>query len=164
MQQWPIGCVILMDEELIRKIMQKHLEVYEVRDPKVTEERYRRRDEAIEWAIGELRQEPIKGGTQADVPYDSYHTFGNASEWIAMHDAVFIRDGNKCRICGGPAEEVHHIRPRFLKGHNHPRNLISLCRNCHDEVHRRIDEGIRQALEDSLDFSPKKENSLEGFM
>lgn len=156
--------MITMDEELIRKIMAKHLEVYEVRDPEVTKERYRKRDEAIEWAIGELKQEPIRGGTQADVPYKSYHTFGSASEWIALHDAVYVRDGNKCRICGGPAEEVHHIRPRFLKGYNHPRNLITLCRECHDEVHRRIDDGIRQVLENSLDFKPKKEASLERFM
>ena len=153
-----------MDEDLIRKILYKKLEVYTVRDPKVTQERYHRRDKAVQWTIEQLRLEPIKGGTSSDVPYEFFGLFGNASEWTALHDAVFIRDGNKCRICGGPAEEVHHIRPKHLQGRNHPRNLISLCRNCHDEVHRRILDGIQHTLEDSLDFKPKVISSLEGFM
>ena len=153
-----------MDEKLIKKILDKKLEVWEVRDPKVTAERYKNKEQAIQWTIEQLRLEPIKGGTTADVPYEFFHTFGNASEWTALHDAVFIRDDNKCRICGGPAEEVHHIRPRHLQGKNHPRNLISLCRDCHDEVHRRILDGIQKSLEDSLDFGPKVTSSLEGFM
>lgn len=153
-----------MNEELIRRILDKKLEVWEVRDLKVTAERYKKKDQAIQWTIGELRLDPIKGGTMADVPYEFFHMFGSASEWAALHDSVIVRDDNKCRLCGGPAEEVHHIRPRHLQGKNHPRNLISLCRNCHDEVHRRILDGIQHTLEDSLDFKPKVVTSLEGFM
>lgn len=48
---------------------------------------------------------------------------------------------------------MHHIRPRFLNGKNHPQNLICLCRDCHDEVHRRIDAGIDEVLRNSLDLS-----------
>lgn len=60
-----------------------------------------------------------------------------------------------CRICGKrPTKEVHHIRPRFLKGTDHPRNLIGLCLECHDEVHRKIDNGIQTALMESLDINP----------
>ena len=43
-------------------------------------------------------------------------------------------------------EEIHHVQPQkdadangFLRGEwvhkNHPANLISLCSNCHDEIH-----------------------------
>ena len=153
-----------MDEQAIRQALDKKLEVWEVRNPEVNKKRYKEKEQAIQWTIGELRHDPIKGGTMADVPYEFFHTFGVSSEWAAIHDAVLIRDDNKCRLCGGPAEEVHHIRPRHLQGKNHPRNLISLCRNCHDEVHRRILDGIQHTLEDSLDFKPKVVTSLEGFM
>lgn len=46
--------------------------------------------------------------------------------------------------------EVHHIRPRYLRGKNHPRNLVCLCTKCHDEVHRRIESGICDAIARSL--------------
>lgn len=153
-----------MDEELIRRILNMKLEVWEVRNPEVNKKRYKEKEQAIQWTIQQLRLDPIRGGTLTDVPYEFFHTFGVSSEWAAIHDAVLIRDDNKCRICGKPAEEVHHIRPKHLQGKNHPRNLISLCKECHDEVHRRILDGIQRSLEDSLDFEPKVVTSLEGFM
>ena len=55
----------------------------------------------------------------------------------------------KCRKKMG--EEIHHVQPQkdadengFLKGEwvhkNHPANLISLCADCHDEMHSNDDE------------------------
>ena len=76
-------------------------------------------------------------------------TFGS-DVWNALEKAILIRDP-MCRICGQrESREVHHIRPRHLKGKDHPRNLIGLCLECHDEVHRRIDRGIQDVLESSL--------------
>jgi len=50
-----------------------------------------------------------------------------------------------CRVCGRPAEHIHHIFgrkwiPYYLgipdvKGQNHEYNLISLCAYCHLKIH-----------------------------
>ena len=48
--------------------------------------------------------------------------------------------------CGEPADEVHHIRPRHLGGTDHPRNLVPLCEACHDEIHRRLDAAVADAI------------------
>jgi 5-methylcytosine-specific restriction endonuclease McrA len=50
--------------------------------------------------------------------------------------------------------EVHHIRPRSLKGGNEPENLLPLCggnhtRNCHLLVHRH-----------QIEFNKKKQRIL----
>ena len=53
-----------------------------------------------------------------------------------LRKAVIIRDGNACRKCGltDCKIEVHHIIPRRLKGNDTIDNLISLCKECHEEV------------------------------
>ena len=42
---------------------------------------------------------------------------------------------NRCAVCGGPMEHIHHIVPRHLGGSNTVDNLIGLCMNCHKKVH-----------------------------
>lgn len=44
------------------------------------------------------------------------------------------RDGFTCRVCGGSAENVHHIDGnghRSAAPNHAPDNLICLCRKCH---------------------------------
>ena len=39
-------------------------------------------------------------------------------------------------MCGTEHKlEAHHILPRHLGGSDHPRNLMTLCRDCHMAVH-----------------------------
>lgn len=45
------------------------------------------------------------------------------------------RDGGRCRFCGLPATEVHHILYRSGGGSDEDANLISLCGHCHREAH-----------------------------
>ena len=59
--------------------------------------------------------------------------------------------GYKCYFCGNEASEVHHIRPRQLKGSDHPGNLIPLCELCHDEIHRRYDQAFKEAIKSSME-------------
>lgn len=53
---------------------------------------------------------------------------------------VLIRDGFRCRDCGVPTTEVHHIAARSMFGKNRlkdcwqPKNMITLCRECHEEA------------------------------
>lgn len=136
-------------EEEYRRILKNKLEVYEVRDPEVNAKRYKTKEKCIEWAIAKLNEDIMPCGTAADLP-EGFILFGSSSCWEAFRLCVLIRDGDKCRICGKPAREVHHIRPRYLKGKDHPRNLISLCEKCHDDVHLMIEESIEKALGDAI--------------
>jgi len=63
-----------------------------------------------------------------------------------IHDYVLERDRNRCRICGKPATEVHHIYTRYSHipdhlgvpktvSNHHPFNLIAVCHECHVKIH-----------------------------
>ncbi len=68
-------------------------------------------------------------------------SFYNSKEWQITRDYILKRDNYLCR-CGKPATEVHHIE--HLSPSNigdvtitmNPKNLISLCRECHFEEHK----------------------------
>lgn len=53
---------------------------------------------------------------------------------------ILKRDGNLCRVCRceltQAIAQVHHVD--MCRQNNQPNNLVSLCRNCHGEVHHEI--------------------------
>jgi hypothetical protein len=58
--------------------------------------------------------------------------------WRKVRSAVIQRDDWTCQDCGRELKElpswyleVHHIRPRVANGSDHPRNLKTLCLECH---------------------------------
>lgn len=52
----------------------------------------------------------------------------------SQREAVFARDGRRCRRCGNPATEIDHIgTATSAEDLNHPDNLQSLCWACHRE-------------------------------
>ncbi|MGM9951823.1 MAG: RNA-guided endonuclease IscB, partial [Intestinibaculum porci] len=53
-----------------------------------------------------------------------------------IRKAVILRDGCRCMECGKSncRLEVHHIKPRRLKGSNTLGNLITLCTKCHQKT------------------------------
>ena len=62
-----------------------------------------------------------------------------------IRKAVILRDGCKCMECGKSncKLEVHHIKPRRLKGSNTLGNLITLCTKCHQKT-----EGVEESYMD----------------
>ena len=64
-----------------------------------------------------------------------------SSDWISLSNRVKARDGQKCTCCGVSRSNVplhaHHIVPLSKGGANHPANLVSLCRPCHNIQHNR---------------------------
>lgn len=49
---------------------------------------------------------------------------------------VLGRDDWKCRNCGrGDMLDPHHVIYRSAGGSNHPNNLLTLCRVCHNDIH-----------------------------
>jgi 5-methylcytosine-specific restriction endonuclease McrA len=59
--------------------------------------------------------------------------------WRKVRQHVYERDGGKCRYCGEPTElfecHIHHVLPLSEGGVNHPSNLKTLCKGCHEHRH-----------------------------
>jgi 5-methylcytosine-specific restriction endonuclease McrA len=46
-----------------------------------------------------------------------------------------LREGDYCRACGWEGVDRHHVVYRSLGGTDDKRNLVGLCRWCHQKVH-----------------------------
>lgn len=68
--------------------------------------------------------------------------YRQSNEYKKWREAVFIRDGFKCQICGqvGGALNAHHIKTfkDFPKLRFEVSNGITLCEKCHRELHKEI--------------------------
>lgn len=139
-----------VSDNQIREMLDGVFEVYYTRNEDLNREREADKKATIDWLISEYRQGPALGGTRASRPVFTY-TFGT-SVWVGIKRMVLMCQPD-CAICGRPVKEVHHIRPKFLKGTDHPRNVVGLCSECHDQVHRDIDLGIENLLKRTPDLA-----------
>ena len=152
-------------EDRMRKALDDTLEVYYVKDEQKNRERESDKSETINWIISEIMKGPEPAGIQGSDGNNPRFTWTFGYDiWEGEKKCIIIRDPI-CRICNkNPSVEVHHIRPKHLKGNpTHPRNLIGLCLDCHDEVHRRIDKGISKVIEESIGFVPVQTHTLDRF-
>lgn len=68
--------------------------------------------------------------------------FYHSKEWIKTREYILKRDKYLCVMCGNPAQEVHHLEHISPKNIDDPRitmnpdNLVSLCRDCHFNMHK----------------------------
>ena len=61
----------------------------------------------------------------------------NSTNWLIIKEEVFEKYGRKCVNCGTTENiDVHHKIPLSEGGTNSLENLVPLCRNCHEELHR----------------------------
>ena len=88
-------------------------------------------------------------------PNTRYQMYGNGpmkgydSQLEALKD---IQKG-KCLLCQkGPVEHKHHIRPKSLGGADTLENLVGLCNQCHDKIHKKQGKALER-------LSKKKEGS-----
>ena len=74
-----------------------------------------------------------------------------------IRKAVILRDGCRCRECGknNVSLEVHHIKPKRLYGSNAVRNLITLCKECHQKT-KGVEEAYMNHFYNMLDTSEVK--------
>lgn len=71
----------------------------------------------------------------------AYQQYLQSPKWKDLRAAARARAGNKCELCGGPPDHVHHIRyPKRYK-EDHIDNLLVACAACHSKMH-----GIRDEL------------------
>lgn len=60
----------------------------------------------------------------------------NSPKWKAKRQMVLERDNFRCRKCGtGKNLDVHHITYEHI-GNEPLDDLVTLCRNCHENVHK----------------------------
>jgi 5-methylcytosine-specific restriction endonuclease McrA len=75
------------------------------------------------------------GAARAPKRNEYYHT----PEWRALRLVVLKRDGYRCQLnlpgCEGRASVPHHLVPRKWGGGDHPGNLVSVCKACHNRAH-----------------------------
>lgn len=58
------------------------------------------------------------------------------TDWRAAKAFALARDDHACQQCHATSDlEVHHWEPYFISHNNHPDNLVTLCRSCHQDKH-----------------------------
>ena len=134
-------------ERTIRAMLAHDISVYYVKSESINREREERKARTIDWLTERFMAGPLPYGSRTELP-DCSFIFGT-SIFKAERDVIFAVCP-VCALCPNPTQEVHHILPRFLGGTDDPCNLIGLCRDCHDDVHRVLDMKIRYAVKDSL--------------
>ena len=61
----------------------------------------------------------------------------DAAAYQALEQHVLERDGWRCQQCGRREQlQVHHLRFRSQGGSDEEANLITLCAECHEDMHR----------------------------
>jgi len=61
----------------------------------------------------------------------------DATSYRELHRHVLERDGWRCQFCGSMQNlQVHHLKFRSQSGDDEEQNLITLCADCHEQMHR----------------------------
>lgn len=69
-------------------------------------------------------------------------------DWPAAKAYALERDGYCCQQCDADDHlEVHHWEPYAISFNNHPDNLVTLCRSCHQDKHA---EYVREGFYEDL--------------
>ncbi len=73
--------------------------------------------------------------------YRSAHPDRVRSWSRAAYDAVYSRDGRKCRYCGAADRlTIDHVVPRIQGGDDTPENLVVACKSCNSRKRGRTPE------------------------
>lgn len=97
--------------------------------------------ETVKFDFQKLEDADIK-----DWNHGALFGFKNAAEYIKT------KQNGRCAICNESIEHIHHIVPRSKGGSDNIKNLIGLCKHCHDMVHKdeSLLKGIKQQYKISL--------------
>lgn len=78
----------------------------------------------------------LKNGKYHFKIHDTFGTYYDSLEWSNTRIRILEKDAYTCQACNKNANCVHHITYTNL-GKENDLELISLCTNCHQEVHKR---------------------------
>lgn len=97
------------------------------------------RTKARQSAYQKHREYITKAVESGELTIEDKSTFGtyyDSPEWQRTRIRILHRDEHECQACNKPAQCVHHILYDRL-GCENDLDLISLCHDCHSEVHER---------------------------
>jgi 5-methylcytosine-specific restriction endonuclease McrA len=61
----------------------------------------------------------------------------DSTSYGKLQRQVLQRDGWRCQLCGSMQNlQVHHLKFRSQAGGDEEQNLITLCAECHAQIHR----------------------------
>jgi 5-methylcytosine-specific restriction endonuclease McrA len=120
-----LGAIILTVVLLLTDMVVNHIKT------KKSRERY---DELFDEVVAKYstRKSPW---SKPNKYYGSYEEYLASQEWFDKSREIKARDKFICQQCGATAYlEVHHIT--YLNLYNElPKDLITVCRNCHQDIH-----------------------------
>jgi 5-methylcytosine-specific restriction endonuclease McrA len=62
----------------------------------------------------------------------------DSESYRELHSRVLERDGWRCQVCGRMQNlQVHHLKFRSHSGGDVEQNLITLCAECHEQMHQK---------------------------
>ena len=61
---------------------------------------------------------------------------GRLKNYDSVKDYIYAIQNGRCACCGRPIEHFHHIVPRSKCGSDVPENIIGLCKDCHNRIHK----------------------------
>lgn len=85
----------------------------------------------------------------------SYHK----DDWELVKRAILIRDNYTCSKCGG--KELLDVHHRDGTSRNDPDNLTTLCKKCHQEIHKTISELKTQKIPPKEKIKPPEKPKTE---
>lgn len=148
-----------MEWDEIRAILDERIPIYLTKNVAVNEERQRDKTKTINWIIARMMAGVRPGGTRILAPL-YVQKYSAPVLWKAVRYALLCKHPT-CFFCDAKAEEVHHIWLRALQGSEFdPCNLVCVCAECHDYIHRRLDEKFQIAIKDATQIPT---TTLEGF-
>lgn len=65
---------------------------------------------------------------------------GRLKNFGSVKDYIYAMQNGRCACCGRPIEHYHHIVPRSEGGSDVPENIVGLCKDCHDRIHKGDEE------------------------
>jgi hypothetical protein len=76
--------------------------------------------------------------------FESYSDYLQSPHWKRTRVRVMERAKRRCHACDARAEVIHHVTYRHL-GKERERDLIAVCRECHERIHQALDARYPQA-------------------
>jgi hypothetical protein len=67
-----------------------------------------------------------------------FQALEKARQFREAHAFVKTRDKGKCRACGKPGNQAHHLVYRSHGGSDRPENLVWCCARCHVDIHAKV--------------------------
>lgn len=113
--------------------------------------------------------EPYKKKVCQDITKLSYKDFLKTDYWLSVREYILSRDENRCRMCGSESSlVVHHLTyDNHLREHEHPEDLITLCKYCHNEFHedeRKLVKTQEDAMLERYGITKKESQKLLGIL